>query len=181
VKVIRVRFEGSPALGPGFRAFYRSLVALARERNVDLQFRSGKSGPQVKRDVALDKKQNPEQWIIALLDSEGEAFDAEDPDVFWMVEVMEAWFLADPEALGRFYGRNATLSALPGTQDVESIPKARVMTALKELTRTTKKGKYHKTVHAPEILKQLNTERVRKAAKNCNRMFREIERRLPGL
>ena len=181
MKVVRVYFEGAPALGPGFRVFYRRLFDLAHERNVDFRFVSGGSGPQVKRDVALDKRLNPEQWTIALLDSEGAAFDAEEPDVFWMVELMEAWFLADRDSLSRFYGRDANLGVLPRSQNVERIPKADVMNSLKELTRTTKKGRYHKTVHAPELLKQLDTERVRKAAENCDRMFREIERRLSEL
>ena len=41
-----------------------------------------------------------------------------------MVQSMEAWFIADKEALGKYYGQGFHVNSLPARQNVEDIPKA---------------------------------------------------------
>ena len=41
-----------------------------------------------------------------------------------MVQTMEAWFLADPEALAAYYGQHFGAKALPGRENVEQIAKS---------------------------------------------------------
>ena len=91
-----------------------------------------------------------------------------------MVQLMEAWFLADPEALERFYGNGFRRNALRQNPQVEEIPKADVLESLKQAVKETKKQRYHKTQHAPLILESLDPIKVRKAAPNCDRLFREL-------
>ncbi|HWE52126.1 MAG TPA: DUF4276 family protein [Bryobacteraceae bacterium] len=95
--------------------------------------------------------------------------------VFWMIELMESWFLADKEALKKFYKRGFTEAALPGNPNVEKILKRDVESGLKEFSRGTQKGSYHKTKHAPGILELLDPSLVRQAASECQRLFQVLD------
>jgi hypothetical protein len=88
-------------------------------------------------------------WNVLLLDREDareaeirtQALDGCDAgSVFWMVEIMESWFLADLAALKRHYDGGFQESALRGDPNVERIPKADVLERLKRATRATKAG-----------------------------------------
>jgi len=84
----------------------------------------------------------------------------------WMVECMESLFLADIDALGRYYRRDFA-EVLRGNPNVEEIPKRDVLARLKAATG----GRYHKTKDAPHLLKQIQPQRVKRAAPNCRRLF----------
>ncbi|HEV7671523.1 MAG TPA: DUF4276 family protein [Thermoanaerobaculia bacterium] len=88
-----------------------------------------------------------------------------------MVQMMEAWFLADPEALAAYYGHHFGASALPGRPNVEEIPKGDVERALKAATQRTQKGEYHKIRHAFDLLALIDPEKVRKRAPHCERLL----------
>ena len=87
---------------------------------------------------------------------------------------MEAWFLADPEALAAFYGDGFQPGALRSNPRVEEIPKDDVLESLRRASRATQKGPYHKTAHAPELLARIRADRVRAAAPNCERLFAHV-------
>ena len=91
-----------------------------------------------------------------------------------MVQVMEAWLIADGEALGNFYGHRFHSSALPDRKNVESIPKDAVFSALKQATRNTGKGTYHKTRHGPRLLGAIDPATVRSRAPHCERFFKAL-------
>jgi len=84
---------------------------------------------------------------------------------------MEAWLIADPDALARFYGADFRRTAIPDNPNVEEIDKAQLLSDLKTATRDTTKGEYHKTRHAPQILGELDASQVRSAAPHCERLF----------
>lgn len=88
-----------------------------------------------------------------------------------MVQMMEAWFLADSEALGAYYGQRFGAKALPGRENVEQIPKADVERFLKEATKKTQKGEYHKIRHGSELLARIDPDKVRKRAPHCERLL----------
>ena len=57
-------------------------------------------GSTATKDYQIGLSKHPNAWNILLKDSEGEELPgAARNDHFWMVELMEAWFLADPEAV----------------------------------------------------------------------------------
>ena len=60
-----------------------------------------------------------------------------------MVQVMESWFLADPDTLKAFYGREFRAGSLPRNQNIEQISKQDVERGLKHATSVTKKGDYY--------------------------------------
>jgi hypothetical protein len=181
---IRIYFEGNKALRPGFEVFFRDV----RKANHETQFIAAKDGPSDYRKAA---RTHPHAWNILLKDSEGPVpTDARtlckklgiDPanvnNVFWMVEVMESWFLADPDALNQYYGQGFAASAIGTTQDVERIPKSEVLDRLKRATRRATKGTYNKVTHAPRLLEHLNANRVQEHASNCRKLFDSVRAKL---
>jgi hypothetical protein len=181
---IRVYFEGDTRLRRGFHAFLLETVEAARSARLRIQFiATGGTPAQDFRD-ALDS--HPDAVSILLLDSEGPFHPhseralsvgfAPADRVFWMVQMMESWFLADPEALANYYKTGFLTSALPGNSDIESLPKTRVEECLKKATRKTQKRVYDKANHAPDILALIKSARVRSASRHCDRLFIELER-----
>jgi hypothetical protein len=97
-----------------------------------------------------------------------------DDQIHLMVQTMEAWLVADPETLARFYGQGFAPSRLPRTQNVETIPKDDLLPALKRATEGTTKGEYHKTRHAFDLLAQIDPVKVRSRARHCERLFQTL-------
>lgn len=100
---------------------------------------------------------------------------AADDQCHLMVEVMEAWFLADIESLKSFYGRDFQDSAVRKGPNVESIPKQDVIKSLEDATRPTKKGRYHKGNHSADLLGRISPEEVRKRSAHAKRFLRVLK------
>lgn len=102
--------------------------------------------------------------------------NARDKHAQLMVQCMESWFLADRDCLQRFFGQEFISNALPGNNEVESVAKTSVLQSLKAATRRCNpKGEYGKGKHSFEILGQLDTSKVRKAAPHADRLLRLLE------
>jgi hypothetical protein len=99
---------------------------------------------------------------------------ATDDQCHLMAQVMESWFVADPDALARFYGQQFGARQIPARKNVEEVPKAEVEAVLKSSTAKTQKGEYHKIKHGPAILEKLDPDRVRARAPHCERLFQTL-------
>lgn len=75
--------------------------------------------------------------------------------VHLMTQCMEAWIVADADALATFYGKQFHRGALPRRNVLDDEPKASVYDALEAATRNTQKGSYGKIKHASELLRRL--------------------------
>ncbi|NLX13988.1 MAG: DUF4276 family protein [Phycisphaerales bacterium] len=95
-----------------------------------------------------------------------------------MVQCMEAWIIADIDALAHFYGQGFRRKDIPGSPNVEEIDKTRLADCLKTATRATRKGEYHKTRHAPQIVGLLNKDTVCQKASYCRRLFDTLIRKM---
>jgi len=74
---------------------------------------------------------------------------------------MEAWFLADRNALVRFYGKDFLIRNLPGSEtNVEAILKDDLEPSLNHAASPTQKEEYHKTKHGFEILAMIDPSKV---------------------
>ncbi len=94
-----------------------------------------------------------------------------DEQLHLMVQMMEAWFLADPEALATYYGQGFGKNALPGRLVVEEVPKVDIESALKSATEKTQKKRYHKIRHGADLLAKIDPVKVRKRAPHCERLL----------
>ena len=97
-----------------------------------------------------------------------------------MVQMMEAWLVADVAALERFYGQGFRRNAIPARDDVENIDKADLDGALRNATRDTQKGEYHKTRHGARLLEELDAATVRSKAPHCERLFAMLSAKITG-
>lgn len=115
------------------------------------------------KDEAVDA----EIRVKHLARQDGWRFDGVDPlCVHLMVQCMEAWIVADPEALETHYGKGFHGGKLPARLNLEEEPKSDLYAKLKNATRDTKKGEYAKIKHAAKILALVD---VAKVAQRCPR------------
>jgi hypothetical protein len=198
VEEIRIYVEGGgnskdsrAAVREGFRHFFDQLVEKARTRRVRWQIIACGGRNQAHNDFETALKTHPGAFNMLLVDSEGEVIqDARDhlrardgwplntaanEQCHLMVEMMEAWIIADTDALRKFYGQGFDVGAMPGNPNVEQIRKADIERGLNNATRLTQKGMYRKIQHGPKILAMLDVGRVRRAAFHCNNLFETID------
>jgi len=181
---IRIYFEGDKLLKPGFDSFFSELKERARQRCCRFQLIGSKSGEHARRNFEIALRTNRSAWSILLIDSEGPLRRSpaalHTDRVFWMVEMMEAWFHADPLALAEFYGARFQKNALKVNLNVEKIPKKDLEKGLRAASFKTPKGNYfdHKTSHGPRLLALINPALVRDAAPNCERLFQAMLKHL---
>ena len=95
-----------------------------------------------------------------------------------MVQMMEAWIIADIDALDAFYGQGFLRKSIPNPDNVESVEKRRVETSLANSTRHTQKGQYHKIKHGPQLLATIDPRVVRKKAPHCKDLFINLARQV---
>jgi hypothetical protein len=174
--------------------FLSELLGRARQRGI--RWRVVPCGSRYKTFPkfadAVDRR--PDVLNILLVDSEGpvggdtprehlrkqEGANWRDPGVdesryHLMVQMMEAWFLADPEMVGQYFGQGFHLKSLPAAVDVEQIPKPQIEQALKKAAAGTSKKGYDKARDAPRILMQVRAGLVRGRAPHCERLFQALQ------
>ena len=81
--------------------------------------------------------------------------------VHMMAQAMEAWIVADPDALATYYGQGFRRDVLPQRKNLEEEPKSDCAEKLAVATRGSQKGTYHKIRHASDLLARISTEKVR--------------------
>jgi hypothetical protein len=181
---IRIYFEGNKLLKSGFDTFFSDLKRAAREAQSTLELVAAKDGLSAYRKA---QRTHPQAWNVLLKDSEQpmpadwlqlcQRFGIDQgfvDRVFWMVELMESWFLANPKMLSDYYGVGFLVNSIGERVDVERVPKADVLRTLKQATRGTTKGEYSKVKHAPFLLEKLDSNRVRARAEHCRQLFQVI-------
>jgi len=103
--------------------------------------------------------------------------DATDEQCHLMVQCMESWFLADPEALEKFYDQGFNKNHIPAQgQNVEKIEKEQVYKTLEMATRNCKtKGEYGKGKHSFKLLGLIDPEKVKTASDWAKRFFDKLK------
>ena len=182
------------ALRQGMDAFLAPLKQAARGKS--LRWRLVCCGP---RDVAFrsfrNAARNEETEVVVLLaDAEGpvatgpcehlharDGWDVrgiDEQSVHLMVQTMEAWIVADADALKTYYGQSFNAGRLPRATDLESVPKSEIERSLRRTTEHTGKGRYHKIKHASDLLQRVDAEKVKARCRHCRRLFDELGRML---
>ena len=98
----------------------------------------------------------------------------EEDQLHLMVQTMETWIVADPEALRAYYGQHFNETALSRGSDLEDMPKEDIARSLDRATERTRKGRYHKIGHARDLLKRIDVEKVKRRCSHCRRLFEVI-------
>ncbi len=113
-----------------------------------------------------DHLRGRDQWDLS--------FASEDA-VHLMVQAMEAWIVADSEALAGYYGQGFRARRLPKA-NLETVLKTTVERSLTEATQHTQKGPYHKIRHASDLLKRIDPDKSRGRCPHCERLFERLDR-----
>ena len=102
---------------------------------------------------------------------------ATDENAQLMVQCMEAWFVADRQSLGVYFGQDFKAAALPA-QDVEAIAKDDLERTLKQATRACSKGKgtYRKGRHSFELLGCLDPSKVMESSPHARWLIDALRR-----
>lgn len=96
---------------------------------------------------------------------------ADECNVHLMVQTMEAWIVADVDALATYYGQGFRRSALPEATNLEAVPRRDIDRALHAATRRTTKGTYHEIRHASTLLARVSQHQVRQRCEGCGRLL----------
>ena len=180
------------ALRQGMDAFLDPLKQAAREKK--LHWKLVCCGP---RDEAFRGFRNAlrdgdDDMVVLLVDAEEpveaearahlrardgwELADINGQSVHLMVQTMEAWIVADVDALRGYYGQRFNHGALPRTVDLERVGKPTLENSLQRATERTQKGRYRKIAHASDLLKRIAPDRVKARCRHCRRLFDELGR-----
>jgi hypothetical protein len=201
VTAIRIYAEGGGEsrdakafLREGFSAFLGHLNLMAREKGIRWHIVTCRP-----RNAAFDafrtaQAQHPEAFNVLLVDSEApvqatpwshlherdgwEVVGLSNDCCHLMTQAMEAWFIADVAALAGFYGQGFRDGGIPRNPDVEQVPKAQLESSLRDASRHTQKGEYHKARHAWKILKLIDPGTVRRASVHCDRLFTTLQAKM---
>ncbi|MFM8476002.1 MAG: DUF4276 family protein [Planctomycetaceae bacterium] len=82
-----------------------------------------------------------------------------------MVHCMEAWIVADADALAKYFGAGFKPKKLPANKNLEEVPKETLYRQLADATKETSKGEYSeanqsKIKHATKLLEVIDPIRV---------------------
>lgn len=92
-----------------------------------------------------------------------------------MVQCMEAWFVADRQSLGVYFGEDFKAAALPA-RDVEAIAKDDLLRTLKQASSSCSKGAYRKGRHSFELLECLDPSKVMESSPHARRLIDTLRR-----
>ena len=101
---------------------------------------------------------------------------ATDDHAFLMVQLMETWFLADRDALRTYFGPRFVDSAFKRWPELEDVPKAVVLAALKRATRHCPKP-YSKGKVSFELLTKVDPSRVEAACPHAKVLLDRLRQR----
>lgn len=100
-------------------------------------------------------------------------------DCHLMVQMMETWFLADVEAMRKYFGSGFNDHNFPGiSENIENIAKGKIVDILAYSSKESKKEGYSKGRDSFAILGMINPDKVKERSKWANRFITLLDERL---
>lgn len=191
--------QGAQTWGPfreGMEAFLGRGTSTTRDE-VPVVVSCGGRGDAY-RNFKRALQSHPEALVLLLVDAEGPLKDSDprkhleandnwecphdEASYHLMVQIMEAWFIADAASLSAFVaegGGRLDPNSLPADDNVEQLSKRQVCQAMADAV-TQADTKYGKIIHGAELLGRIDPEVVRKRAPHCDRLFTTLEGAISG-
>ena len=162
---MQLYMEGNKRLRAPMSQFIRKITG-----PIDLKITPCNSRDDTIKQCAKD------EGALLLIDSEGEELRSlisrirpqigPDNRHFFMVQKMEAWFVADRQTLADYFGPGFHENALPQNANIESVSTRDIDDALRNATRNCAKQRYAKGRDDVGLLNILNPPTVYNACPN---------------
>lgn len=172
--------DGKVALRQGFEILLGEQKRRAHDRQCRWRLTMCGSRSEAYRAFAHAVKEPLAGVVGLLVDSEGPVVDASPSgrvahlagrdgwdlaaapaaSVHLMIQCMEAWLVADAEALAAVYGKGFHARSLPSRRDLDDEPKAKVLASLDRATKRTARAGYGKIRDASAVLGNLSPATV---------------------
>lgn len=174
----------------GWSKFFKSAGLASKTKVV----RGGGRDKTFDRFVTAIKNSRPNEVPILLVDSEDPVAaghtvwqhlfarkddgwqrppNADDDQAFLMVQAMETWFLADRDALRKYFGTRFRQNELKKWPDLEAVPKPTVLAALKRATAACTKH-YAKGKVSFELLAHIKPDLVTTACPHAEALLNRL-------
>lgn len=160
----------------GFSSFFERATLAGRMPQV---IACGGRGTAFDKFRTARRSRRADEFIVLLVDSEDPVAEGSgtwehlavrdgwdtppevgDEHAHLMVQCMEAWFLADREALAAFFGQGFNHNVLPSREEIEEVAKNDVLDGLRNATRRSRKGEYGKGSHSFDVLERIDPAKV---------------------
>lgn len=92
--------------------------------------------------------------------------------VFYMIQEMESWFLSQPTILDMFYKEDISKHIPKKPAETISEPDKE----LQNLTKNSRKGKYHKVRHGAQLLQMLDADRLYAESEEFKRLVNNLNK-----
>ncbi|MGH9800245.1 MAG: DUF4276 family protein [Blastocatellia bacterium] len=188
-KMVRLYIEGGGnsesrnRLRKSFRVFLENGNRLFNDKSASLRiiFCGSKTAAYENfRDGLVDY---PQALNFLLVDSDGpkelsqncwqylgwNSFGADEWQCHLMVQEIEAWFLADIEALRAIFRKKLNVKMTPNVEQLSNP---------KELLKKYTQDNYNVIVHAASLLETIDVAKVRQAAPHCERLFKTLTEKM---
>jgi len=197
VAEVTIHFEGHSNLRPGFHKLFEPHVNHARQQKIRFNLIAGGSRTEAAKDFLRSCRSQPFNVNVLLIDSEGPISDTataiqslrslsfwdgsvvfDNDQVNLMVQAMEAWFIADPQALINHFGRDFNIKALPSPQNAESVSPSDLATAIREGLRNSGRRRYDKVTDGVKLLQLIDRVKVGQNCRHFQRLMDYLSREI---
>ena len=189
---VNIVFEGDSKLRSGFRNLLDRHVERARNQRIRFRLISGGPRFEAVKDFLRICELQPSQLNILLIDSEVNVSNTEhairtlrasnfwdvsvacdDDQINFMVQAMEAWFIADPRALIEHFGHGFNANVLPNPQNVESVSPSEAITSIRSgLPRGRRRRRtYSKSSDGARLLELIDETIVGQRCRHFRRLM----------
>ena len=187
-----MHFEGDARLKRGFRNLFERHASRARGKRIRFDLISGGSNAETVKDFLKSCRENPSDLNVLLVDSEGPAPSADDAiralrsrrywdanaavddgQINFMVQAMEAWFIADRRALARHFGNQFNANSLPNPRNSETVSPNGLTDSINQALRASggRRGRrYDKIRDGARRLELLDENAVRQSCPSFGRL-----------
>jgi len=186
--------SGKAAIRRGLNTFLEPLRELVRAKRIRWNLTACGSRESAYDLFCTALRTHQDAFVVLLVDAESRPVDPTSPwkhlktqdgwdcpeqatedSAQLMVQAMEAWIVADPDAVKAYYGNKFNERKLPNIKSIESVSPSQLESGLKDAAGPTQKKTYHKIRDAEGLLKCISLETVRLNSPSCQRLCDVIE------
>jgi len=137
-----------------------------RDDTINTYIKAAKDEPH-RRVLLVDSEGAVSQSPLAHLRGQGSGADLPaDTNPCLMVQAIEAWFPADPDAIKSYFGPKAAVKEFETKVDIEAIPKDSLKPALHTIAKACGRDGYDESADQSPLLRLVSPDAIRSKSKH---------------